>query len=174
MIGMGLDPNLLGRDEVVVLHLRTHVKALLGPAIVLLLTAVVTGLVAAVLPPRWQPAAGWALGIAAALVLALWVVAPFLRWLTSTYTFTNRRIITRRGILVKTGHDMPLTRINNVAYRRGPIDQVLGCGTLVLTTAAEQPVTLDDIPDVERVHVVMTELLFGGEPAPRSPQALDE
>jgi hypothetical protein len=42
---------------------------------------------------------------------------------------------------------------------------MLGCGTLMLTTAAEQPVVLTDIPDVERVHVVMTELLFGRDKA---------
>ncbi len=70
---------------------------------------------------------------------------------------------------MKSGHDLPLARINNVSYRRGPIDQILGCGTLVLTTAADEPVTLDDIPDVEQVHVVMTELLFGGEDPIRPP-----
>ncbi|SKF62377.1 Uncharacterised protein [Mycobacteroides abscessus subsp. abscessus] len=31
----------------------------------------------------------------------------------------------------------------------------------MFTTAAETPVTLPDVPDVERVHVQMTELLFG-------------
>ncbi len=171
---MGLDPQLLGKDEVVVLHLRTHVKALLVPALLLLVVAVVTGFAFALIPASWQPGAGWLVAVVALLVAAIWVIAPFLRWLTSTYTFTNRRIITRRGILVKTGHDMPLTRINNVAYRRGPIDQLLGCGTLVLTTAADQPVTLDDIPDVERVHVVMTELLFGGEDPIKVPELRDE
>jgi len=102
----------------------------------------------------------------------VWVVLPFLRWLTTTYTVTDRRIITRRGIITKTGHDLPLTRINNVAYERGLIDRILGCGTLVLTTAAEEPVTLNDIPDVERVHVVMTEILFGSEKRP--PKVNDE
>lgn len=171
---MGLDPQLLGKGEVVVLHLRTHVKALIAPALLLVVTGVLTGLAFALVPPSWQPSAGWVITLAAILVTALWVVVPFMKWLTSTFTFTNRRIITRRGIIVKSGHDLPLTRINNVAYRRGPIDQLLGCGTLELTTAADQPVTLDDIPDVERVHVMMTELLFGG-PDPIMPaSARDE
>ena len=34
--------------------------------------------------------------------------------------------------------------------------------------------TLDDIPDVEKVHVVMTELLFGGEDPIRPPSLRDE
>ncbi len=171
---MGLDPQLLGKGEVVVLHLRTHVKALIVPALLLLVIAVITGFAFALLPSSWQPVAGWVVAVAALVALVVAVVVPFLKWLTSTYTFTNRRIITRRGILFKTGHDMPLSRINNVAYQRGPIDQLLGCGTLVLTTAADQPVTLDDIPDVERVHVVMTELLFGGDDPIKNPQARDD
>lgn len=171
---MGLDPQLLGKGEVVVLHLRTHVKALLLPALLLVVFGVLTGLAFALVPPSWQPTAGWVITLVAVLATALWVVVPFLKWLTSTFTFTNRRIITRRGIIVKTGHDLPLTRISNVSYRRGPIDQLLGCGTLELATAAEQPVTLDDIPDVERVHVMMTELLFGGTDPISPPTARDE
>lgn len=99
------------------------------------------------------------------------MVAPFLRWISSTYTFTDRRIITRRGIITKSGHDLPLTRIVNVAYERGVLDRMLGCGTLILTTAADQPVTLEDIPDVERVHVMMTELLFGKDGKASGPEA---
>ncbi|MCB0910486.1 MAG: PH domain-containing protein [Propionibacteriaceae bacterium] len=171
---MGLDPSLLGKGEVVVLHLRTHVKALIVPALLLLVIAIVTGFALAIpLVAGWDWLR-WLIVAIALIALVLWVVVPFLRWLTSTYTFTNRRIITRRGIIVKTGHDMPLSRINNVAYQRGPIDQMLGCGTLVLTTAADQPVTLDDIPDVERVHVVMTELLFGGEDPIKNPELRDD
>ncbi|MFT4109344.1 PH domain-containing protein [Propionicimonas sp.] len=171
---MGLDPQLLGKDEVVVLHLRTHVKALIVPALLLVVVSVLTGFAFALLPQAWRPVGSWVVALVALVALGVWVVVPFLRWMSSTYTFTNRRIITRRGILVKSGHDLPLTRINNVAYRRGPIDQLLGCGTLVLTTAADQPVTLEDIPDVERVHVVMTELLFSGDDPIHQPTLRDE
>lgn len=171
---MGLPADQLGRDEVQVLHLRTHVKALMMPVLVLLLASVGGGFLFAILPASWLPAAAWVVALAIVIVLAVWVIAPFLKWFTTTYTFTNRRIITRSGILVKKGHDLPLTRINNVSYRRGPIDQLLGCGTLVMTTAAERPVTLVDIPDVERVHVLMTELLFGGDSPLIPPKVIDE
>ena len=33
------------------------------------------------------------------------------------------------------------------------------------STASESPVSLPDVPHVERVHVIMTELLFGERPA---------
>lgn len=158
---MGLDRKLLGENEHVVRHMRTHVKALVVPAMWLILIAGLLGAGLAMLPDDWRPWSAYVMiGLAVVLLVAL-VVVPFLRWWTTTYTMTNRRIITRRGILNQTGHDLPLRRINNVAYERSMLDRILGCGTLVFTTAAETPVLLPDVPDVERVHVQMTELLFG-------------
>lgn len=158
---MGFDPRLLGEGERVVRHMRTHGKALIAPAIWLVLLAAVTGLGLAYMPQSWNPWGGIALGVITLTGFIWLVLKPFLSWTTTTYTMTNRRIITRRGILTKTGHDLPLRRINNVAYERSFTDRLLGCGSLVFTTAAETPVTLPDVPDVERVHVQMTELLFG-------------
>ncbi len=165
---------MLGQGEVEVLHLRTHAKALIWPVVVLLIVSVATGLAFAFLPASVMPWAGWTVAALAVLAVIVWTVAPFLRWWTTTYTFTNRRIITRRGIINKSGHDLPLTRINNVAYSRSLTDRMFGCGTLQLTTAADEPVTLDDIPDVERVHVVMTELLFSGDDPIKRPALKDE
>lgn len=147
--------------------MRTHGKALVGPVLVLLITAVLVGIALAAAPPDWQPWVNWVLFGLGAVVVIGWVLLPYLRWLTTTYTLTNRRIITRRGIINKTGHDLPLTRISSAAYERSLLDRILGCGTLQLTTAAEAPVLLHDIPDVERVHVLMTELLFGDDESDR-------
>lgn len=166
---MALSPRLLGDGEVVVAHVRTHPKALAAPVGVALL--VVLGLVAASIytPASWQPYASWVIAAVGAAVTLIWVLIPVLRWLTTTYTVTNRRIITRRGILTRTGHDLPINRINDVTYTRDLLDRLLGCGTLVLTTAADEPVPLHDVPDVERLHVQVANLLFGsgGPAAPR-------
>ncbi len=166
---MGLPHKFLGSDETEILHLRTHVKALIAPVIVLLVTATAAGFLVALTPSTWQPTAGIVEFILVTFVVIAWVVWPFLTWLTTTYTLTNRRIITRQGIINQTGHDLPLTRISNVAYERSLTDRILGCGTLVLTTAAEEPLALADIPDIERVHVLMTELLFGQDRKPVVP-----
>ena len=162
---MSLPKKFLGADERVVLHLRTHGKALIGPVLVLILLVAIVGASAALLPPDAQPWAGWAISAVAVVLAVAFVLMPFLRWWTSTYTLTNRRVITRHGILNKRGHDLPLSRINNVTYDHSLTDRLLGCGTLVFSTASESPVSLPDVPHVERVHVVMTELLFGERPA---------
>ena len=171
---MALPRKLLGADETVVLHLRTHPKALILPGIMLiaLLGAVLIGWT--LMPPSTQPWVGWGVTAVSLLLFVVFVLVPYLRWRTSTYTLTNRRVITRHGIVSKSGHDLPLTRINNVTYDRSLMDRMLGCGTLRFTTAAEAPVTLPDVPDVERVHVVMTELLFSGDDPIKRPQHRDE
>lgn len=158
---MTLDPKLLGTDEHVIMHMRTHAKELFWPALVFIAMSAGLGAFLAVQPVSWQPWGTWVVVGIYVLVVVVWVVVPFLRWLTSTYTITNRRIITRKGIINKTGHDLPLRRVNNVSYERDLIDRMLGCGTLILETAAEQPLVMPDVPDVERVHVQITEVLFG-------------
>ncbi|MDO5068029.1 MAG: PH domain-containing protein [Propionibacteriaceae bacterium] len=161
---MALKQDLLARDEQVVLHLRTHIKAMLWPIMALFATAAIFGVLFAWLPQNWQP---WSLYVLIALGLVaviMLTVVPFLRWRTSTYTVTNRRIITRKGILNKTGHDLPLRSINNVTYERSITDRMLGCGTLVLETAADEPLELPDVPGVERVNTIIADLLFDGEP----------
>lgn len=158
---MALDPKLLGNDEYEILHLRTHVKKLLGPAALLILTAGLLGAFLAWEPANWRPIGTYVVLGIALVVLVVWVLLPFLRWLTTTYTVTNRRIITRTGLLNRSGHDLPLRRVSNVNYERGLTDRILGCGTLILETAAEQPLVLPDIPKVENVHVEISEVLFG-------------
>ncbi len=163
MGGMGIPARLLGNGETELLHLRTHAKSMIRPTLVLLLIAAVAGVAVAMIPLSWQPVAGWvvALGALAAAVPG-WLV-PLLRWRTTTFTLTNHRLITRRGIITKTGHDLPLSRISNVAYERSLTDRMFGCGTLVFTTSAEAPVALRDIPDVENVGVTISSLLFSAD-----------
>ncbi|GAB2980275.1 MAG TPA: PH domain-containing protein [Actinotalea caeni] len=160
---MALPRKFLGADEDVILHMRTHGKDLVLPALGLVVLAAATWAAMVFMPASWTPVGTWVVGVVVAVLFVVVVLVPFLRWRTTTYTLTDRRVITRRGIINKSGHDIPLSRINNVTYDRSLLDRILGCGTLELTTAAEAPVTLHDVPDVERVHVVMTELLFGDE-----------
>lgn len=158
---MALDPKLLGSDEHVVMHLRTHVKKLFWPAVLLIVVAVAAGAYFAWQPGSWHPIGTYTMIGILLVVTLMWVVLPFLRWLTTTYTITNRRIITRTGLLNRSGHDLPLRRVNNVNYERGITDRILGCGTLILETAAEQPLVLPDVPRVEEVHVQIADILFG-------------
>ncbi len=158
---MAISRRLLNEGEHVVVTTRTHVKALLWPAVLLILLAAVAGFLSTFPSGKAAPlllAVIWGVALVAACV---WVLRPFLGWLTTTYTVTNRRLITRTGILNRTGHDIPVPRISDVAYEHGLLDRVLGCGTLVISDASERGrVRLHDIPHVEQVHLKISDLLF--------------
>lgn len=162
MTRMGFSPKLLAQGENVVMELRTHIKKMVGPFIVLVLTIVIASLLAWLVRSNdWADWIIYAIIGLALLALIVWVLIPFLKWRTSVYVITNRRLITREGIVTRTGRDIPLYRINDVTYEKGLLDRLLGCGTLIISDATEKAgVKLHDVPKVERVHVQMNELLF--------------
>lgn len=161
MVTMKLSKKVLGQGEEVVLHIRTHVKTII-PNIILAVIFLVAAVLAGVyLPENWRPASTISVVVVAVIAEILVFVWPWLNWFTSTYTVTNRRIITRKGVFTKTGHDIPLSRISDVAYEHSFLDRMFGCGTLVLQTSAADPLYLVDVPKVERVHVQLLDLLFG-------------
>ncbi len=164
---MGLSARLLGTDEHEILHTRTHAKALILPAAALVAVGAAVGAGAALVPQDYRPTGQLAIVALGLALVVWWVLVPFLRWRTTTYTVTDRRLITRRGILARTSLELPLNRINDVASERSLSDRMLGCGTLNVSTAAEGGmISLPDVPDVEHVHAEMTELLFGSPAYP--------
>ncbi|CAN5554875.1 PH domain-containing protein [soil metagenome] len=157
---MVISQKLLNPGEKIVVSTRTHPKAILFPLLVLVVLLAV-GVVYQVKGPD----NGTALLVVWVLlgVAALWyVLRPFLDWFTASYTITNRRLITRHGILTRRGHDIPLGRISDVAYERDIIDRLLGCGTLVISDASTNgQVLIYDIPHVEETQRRLNELLHG-------------
>lgn len=154
---MAISRRLLNEGETVVVDTRTHIKALLWPLICLVVLLAVGTFAqteidhATVMLVIWIVLAG----------LAVWfVLRPFVNWATATYTFTDRRLITRHGVIVRRGHDIPLARISDVAYEFGPIDRLLGCGTLLIADASTHgQVRLHDIPHVEDTQRKLNQLL---------------
>ncbi len=160
-----MSARLLGADEHVVLRMRTHAKAMILPAAALILDGALLGVGTALVPSDYRPGGQYAVVLATSALALWWSVIPFARWRSRTYTITNHRLITREGLLNKTGKDLPLMRVNDVSYQRSLMDRMLGCGTLYVQTAAEGALVLRDVPEVERVHMTMSELLFDSRPA---------
>ena len=161
MDDVGLPSRMLGADEYEVLHTRTHAKALVGPALALIGIGALVGAGTAVVPTDYRPF-GQVVVLMLGGALAGWAcVRPFLRWRSTTYSLTNRRLVMRTGVLNKVSVDLPLWRINDVSTQRSLGDRMLGCGTLVAQTAGEGSVALRDVPEVQHVQRAVTEQLFG-------------
>ncbi|MBT8227710.1 MAG: PH domain-containing protein [Dactylosporangium sp.] len=156
---MGFPQTVLTSDEQVVRHLHPHWKVLILPVFWLLVA--VGGIVAS-----WIFLADFnelialvltGVGLGAAGVLSFW---PWLQWRTTHYVFTNERVITRIGVLSRTGRDIPLSRVNDVSFGHSLADRILGCGTLTIESAGERgQIVLVDIPGVEKIQSVLYELV---------------
>lgn len=157
---MSLSKKLLSQDEVVVRHMHTHIKTLL-PAINIESILVIAAAVGSFFVP--ENARYWALATIwiAVLVLSIpLIVIPWIKWSSTTYTVTTKRVITRTGIFTRTGHDLPLSRISDIQIEKNFDDRFFGCGTLALQTSADDPLLLHDVPKVEMVQVEISNLLF--------------
>ena len=87
-------------------------------------------------------------------LLMWWLMYPILAWRTTAYELTTRRLRLRDGIVTRNGRDIPLSRITDVSFRKGVLDRLLGCGTLVVESAGEHgELTLTEIPHVERLGI---------------------
>lgn len=160
---MAISRSLLNEGENIVFSTRTHYKALLLPGFLLLLVLVVAAWLTSIASGGWT----WVIWGIAVVLLAVFSLWPFLNWLAATYTVTDRRLITRNGVLTRRGHDIPLNRISDVSYEHGVIDRILGCGTLIISDASTHGrVPLHDVPRVETLHKQLSDLLFHGTVPP--------
>jgi len=151
----------LSQGEHFVLRLHPHWKTLLRPFFILLVI-LVAAIAALIMLPAGSGAgvARGGIGIVVVLALIIWGVVPVLRWRTTTYELTTRRLRLREGILSRTGRDFPLIRISDVSFTHGPIDRLLGCGRLIVESAGEHgQLVLNEIPQVQQVQSTLFQLV---------------
>jgi uncharacterized membrane protein YdbT with pleckstrin-like domain len=151
--------DLLSEGERSVLLLHPHWKTVLRPVLLLVLVLAALG---ALLDFRGHVPGPAFLGsgVVAIILLVIGVAIPLLRWRTTSYELTTRRLRLRRGILSRTGRDFPLIRISDVSFSHGLIDRLLGCGQLIVESAGEHgQLVLTEIPHVEMVQATVFQLV---------------
>jgi uncharacterized membrane protein YdbT with pleckstrin-like domain len=142
----------LAEGETIVLDVRPHWKFLVVPAATVVV--VTAGAIAAVVVgvPRWVH---W---VAAAAVLAalLWLVARYLGWVTTRLIVTDRRIIERRGIIGRSGREIPMAALSDIGFRQGLLDRVIGCGDVLIESAGRD--SQEVFPDLGRPAHLQSEI----------------
>jgi len=151
----------LVEGEHLVLRLHPHWKTVLRPLFLLLLIVVIAAVLLVILPTGHDMNLGrLAIGVVALVAALIWTAVPLLRWRTTTYELTTRRLRLRRGILSRQGRDFPLIRISDVSFSHGLVDRMLGCGRLVVESAGEHgQLVLTEIPEVEKVQATLFQLV---------------
>ena len=151
----------LSEGEHLVLKLHQHWKTVLRPLLILAATVLALLFVLLLVPAvRDAGAARLGLSAAAVVIVVVFVAGPLLRWRTTSYELTNRRLRLRAGIVTRRGRDFPLTRISDVSFAQGLLDRLLGCGRLVVESPGEHgQLVLSEIPHVQDVQARLFQLV---------------
>ncbi|MBM7519255.1 PH domain-containing protein [Nocardioides nitrophenolicus] len=158
---MAISKKLLNPGERLIISTRQHPKALFGPILALVVLLAI-GVAAQVLldDTGFQRVLTLIVWVLVAIGILWFSVRPFLDWLTTVHAFTDRRLITRNGIITRRGHDIPLARVSDIAIEINLIDRPFGCGSLLISDASTfGTVRLNDIPHVEATQRQLNELL---------------
>jgi uncharacterized membrane protein YdbT with pleckstrin-like domain len=153
---MGFPVRLLADDEKLVLVLRQHIKVLFTPFAIFVGVAVLIGLSFLIPGLPWPQLV---VGVIGLIVLSKWSFWPLIVWANTTYAVTTRRLVIRTGVFNRAGHDMPLSRLNDVSFSHSLVERMFGCGTLVVESAGERgQLVLNDVPKVELVQRTLNRL----------------
>jgi uncharacterized membrane protein YdbT with pleckstrin-like domain len=148
--------ELLVTGEEIVMHRHPHWKMLVGPVLVLLIVVGLFSYLAAVIGTQnWAPWTRLALGVIGLLLIIRFTLMPVIRWRTTHFVLTNRRVLVREGLFSRRGMDIPMSRINSVQFRHTLFERLFGVGTLVIESASDEPLEFHDIPGVEEVHALL-------------------
>jgi membrane protein YdbS with pleckstrin-like domain len=124
-------PKLLNDGEEIVLDLRPHWWFFIGPA-----TAVI-GLIVLTLAVRGTDWLVIPSGVGL-LVVAVWLLHRYARWISTNFVVTTSRLIYRHGMLSKKGIEIPLDRVNTIFFNQSILERLLGAGDLVIESAGER------------------------------------
>ena len=126
--------SLLSDGEEVVSAFRPHWKSLVIPA-----AWTVFVIIGLALVPRLPEESWLRWGVVGVVVLGWIVVAvvPTLRWWYTMFVLTNERLVLRKGIIARSGVEIPLEVINDVIFSQTVFERMLGFGDLIIESAGE-------------------------------------
>jgi uncharacterized membrane protein YdbT with pleckstrin-like domain len=115
-----VDRNLLQGEEVVY-RARLHRLIFLPPALI-----AIAGLAVGIFV---HPIAGAIVGVAALLVF----IPRYVRYMTSEFAVTNRRVIVKVGLVHRHTLELVLAKVETVGVDQGVLGRIFNFGTIIVT-----------------------------------------
>jgi uncharacterized membrane protein YdbT with pleckstrin-like domain len=145
--------ELLVPGEEIIMHRHPHWKMMVVPVVVLLVVVGLGSYLAALIGAQsWGLWARVAVLVIALALVVRFTLAPLIRWRTTHFVITNRRVLVREGLITRRGMDIPMRRITGVQFRQSLFERLFGVGTLVMESASDEPLEFGDVPGIEEVH----------------------
>jgi len=142
--------------ERAIARLRPHARALVFPSISLVVLVGAATFGAFALDELWQSLAVLLAGVVA--ICVLWVF-PLLRWLSSQYLITTRRVVLRSGLFVRTRQEVLLSRSYDVTVRRAGLQSAFRSGDVLINTGLDRPIVLRDVPRADLVQRALGDVM---------------
>jgi len=141
--------KLLNDFETMALDLHPH-WWYFAEAALALLASIALGVVVLVMD-----ADSWIRWVALALIVIslAWLLARYIRWVTTNFVITSDRVIFRHGIIAKSGIEIPLERVNSVHFNQSIFERMVGAGDLMIESGSEEgQQRFTDIKNPDRVQ----------------------
>jgi uncharacterized membrane protein YdbT with pleckstrin-like domain len=152
---MAFPDSILTDDEEIIRQFRPHWRMLAIPVLWFIGGSVAIVLVQRVLLPDEDTIA---LIIEAVILLAMipLVINPVVQWWFTIYVLTSERLITRTGVIARSGIELPLANINNVLFNQNIVERVLKSGDLLIESAGESGQSeFSNIPNPEEFQSLL-------------------
>lgn len=78
------------------------------------------------------------------LVVFLWFVTRYLRWISTVYAVTNLRVIVQSGIIGRGFDEIPVMQVRGVDVHQTAWQRLLGYGTVRVSSEGDAPVGNED------------------------------
>jgi uncharacterized membrane protein YdbT with pleckstrin-like domain len=152
---MSYPEKLLSEGEEVITQFRPHWRLLFIPVFWL-----IAGIVAIVLVTTTIPPDDGTIDLVTSLVIVAAmipvVVNPFIKWWWTSYVLTNERLITRSGVIARSGVEIPLENIANVLFNQNVVERLLRSGDLLIESAGESGQSpFNDIPNPDDFQALL-------------------
>jgi uncharacterized membrane protein YdbT with pleckstrin-like domain len=90
------------------------------------------------------------------LALIPLAVNPVIKWWFTAYVLTSERLITRTGVIARSGIELPLQNINNVLFNQNVLERLLKSGDLLIESAGESGQSeFSNIPNPEEFQSLL-------------------
>ncbi len=143
-------PNLLPGETIVMSrhpHWLVPVKTLLWPVAILVAVAVLDRMLPASLVARDVKVVAT---LAALALLGGWAIVTWFRWMATTFTITNQRVILEEGLLSRSSKVIPIDRVQDVSMRQSLVARIFRYGSVEIDAAGSQGrEVLDHVPSPE-------------------------
>lgn len=148
--------------EQVIVTTRPQPRQLAGAAIAFVLSPAVAaycaawisrGEAASALPGlsvRWTPWLVAGCVLAAALVWLGFCLPRLLRWRSTRYTLTSRRLVARSGMWKRRVSQVNLASVRNITVQETVLQRLFRSGNISLETGYQGAVLFPDVPEVAR------------------------